>query len=478
MRVRVIATLLAVAFAGVAAQAQDLVRLKSGKYLCGTVTVDETRDGCTVSMWDTGGVVFVKWTQIPDSEKTRLLSKGAASAPAASIGDVLDGLRVITANREVVGVLITENDQTVSIKTASSAQPTVVPKGAILARETMKIQETEAYSPEEMVAKRAAGDLSPAKCFEVGDFARALKLYAKAKEFYLKAAEADATRKDEATKLCAQVDLLIREADAEKALAAIRKLQEETKYVEAIEAANKFFGDFADTELAKANKDLVKILDKERKEFEANRDKILATRVPELWRSVRSTLWSKYADRKFKFGEARGAVDRLDEEITAELVKKINCTRDEAEKFWKGREQKPMTVAMGSGTWCYKGGQDGGMDYTGTGMEGSKDDPVDDFVKRFGGNKKGGDKKQPELGKKLQTSEEWWSGASTSDRLRWIQCYYALNSAYVTKVKEEERDCQHCKGVGTLKAVRGTKVVDVVCPRCHTVKKDLSVTFW
>jgi DnaJ-class molecular chaperone len=100
-------------------------------------------------------------------------------------------------------------------------------------------------------------------------------------------------------------------------------------------------------------------------------------------------------------------------------------------------------------------------------------------VKRFGGKGKGGEpKKQPELGRKLQTSEEWWSAASTTDRLKWLQCYYGLNSGLVKKVKEEEKDCSTCKGVGTLKATRGTKVVDVICPRCHQAKKDKSVIFW
>jgi hypothetical protein len=363
-----------------------------------------------------------------------------------------------------------------TVKTASAVNPTSIPKNAVLMSEKLKIQEIEAYSADEMIARREKPDMNAGALIDLGHFARALKLYAKAKEFYLRATS-DAARKDEATTLATQCDSLIREAEAEKALASIRKLQEETKYEAALEAANKWVADYAETELGKQNKDLVKKLEAEYAEFMKNRDKILSQRVPDLWRSVRNTLWNKHADRKFKINEARGAMDKLDEEIAVEVGKKINCTRDEAEKYWGMRDEKRISATMGDGSWIYLNGQDGGMDYSGSGD--ANGDPVDDFVKRFGGKKGSGQdpKKPPELGRKLQTSEEWWTAASTTTRLKWLQCYYGLNSGLVKK-KEEEKDCSTCKGVGTLKATRGAKVVDVVCPRCHTVKKDKSVVFW
>ncbi len=478
MQGRVILAALVVSFAASTADAQDVVRLRSGKHLCGSILIDEGgKDGFLITLWDTGGTVFVKWSQVPEGELRRLQNKSAA-APTAAVGDIIDGIRVITSSREVVGVLVSESDQTLSIKTAANTSPTTVPKSAILKREDLKIQEGEAYSADEMIAKRSTPDMNAAKCLEVGAFARALKQFAKARDLFAKAAELEPARKAEADALIAALDTLVKEAEAEKALAAVRKLQEETKYVEAIEAAQKFLDSYGATELGKANKELVKKLEAEKKEFDVNRDKILALRVPELWRSVRSSLWSKYADRRYKFGEARGFVDRMDEEVVKVVGEKINCTRDDVEKFWGAREKKEVTVGMNLGSWIYKGGQDGGMDYTG-GADDKKDDPVDDFVKRFGGKGKGGDpKKQPELGRKLQTSEEWWAAASSSDHLRWLQCYYGLNSAMVKKVKEEEKDCSQCRGVGTLKAARGTKMVDVVCSRCHGAKKDVAVTFW
>jgi hypothetical protein len=61
----------------------------------------------------------------------------------------------------------------------------------------------------------------------------------------------------------------------------VRKLQEATRYEEALDAASSFIDTFGETTLGKLNKDLLKKLEAEMKEFEANRDKILAQRVPE-----------------------------------------------------------------------------------------------------------------------------------------------------------------------------------------------------
>ncbi|MBI2932684.1 MAG: hypothetical protein HYY16_13635 [Planctomycetes bacterium] len=455
------------------AHAQDVVRLRSGKHLCGRIRIDQSRtDGFTIVLSDTHGAVFVGWTQIPESERRRLQNHTSA-APAASVGDAIPGIRVITPNREVVGVLTAEDPETLQIKTAASGSPLAVPKTAVLRREDVKILEIEAYTPDEMIARRATGELTPERLVELGHFARALKQYAKAKEFYTRASEGPGVSQEDLARLIGEIDMLIRESEAEDALAAIARLEDATSYAEAIEAAQRFLADFAETEAARQNKDLLKRLETAKSDFEANRDRILAQRIPELWRSVRSSLWSKYADRRYALAEARAGADGMDEEIVTAVMSNIKCTQEEIDKHWAAREQRLMTASMGAGSWIYKGGQDGGADYT---PPADGDDPVDDFRKRFGSKSAG--QKSPDVGRKLQTSEEWWAAASTSERLRWLQCYTGLQSAMVKKVKEEERDCSSCRGAGTLKASRGGRSANVVCPRCHGAKKDVSVTYW
>jgi tetratricopeptide (TPR) repeat protein len=487
---RTIVALGLVAAMAAAAAAQDTVRLKNGKHLTGTVTLnDSDKEGFQLTRWDSGGTIYVKWTQVPEGEKLRLLNKGMETAVAPTVGDILDGVRIVTASREVVGVITSEDAQQIFVKTAGSASPVPVPKGAILKRDGLKINEIDAYSPDEMVAKRetAAGEGDMGKLLEVGRFAQALKMYAKAKELYEKAAALDESKKSEVEPLIAAVVVLIREDDAQKALAGVKKLAEDTKYPEAIEAADKFLTDFADTECGKANKSLKADLEKEAKEFEANRSKILAAKVPDAWRSIRNSMFGEYSNAgKFKIAEARSNVDKMDAEIAKRVGAKFNCTQDEAEQFWQKREKKAKTVSLNTGSWILLGGQDGGMDFTGDPNaqdgQGQSNNPVDDFVKKFGGNRggnRGGQQpKKLEWGKPLQTSQQWWETASQSARRDWLEAYYVLNvSALVEKDQPVNKDCPYCKAQGTVKAMRNARSIDVICPRCHGAKYEQSVTY-
>ncbi len=476
---------IAVAVMASAAWAQDVVRLRNGKTVAGKVNVsDSDKDGFSIERWDTGASVYIKWTQIPESEKLRLTNKTNETATPASVGDTLNGVRIITATREVVGVIKNEDEQQIQVKTASSVAPVTIPKGAILKREDCKINETEAYSPDEMLAKRAEGvaDTDFAKLVELGKFAQALKLLDKAKEYFTKAGAIDEAKKAEVEPLLTAITSLMKEAEAQKALAAVKKLADDTVYEKAIEAARKFMDDFADTKCVADNKTLVADLEKEAKEFETNRAKVLAAKVPDQWKSIRNTLLSEYSNvSKFKCNEARAMVDKMDDEIAKRVAEKFRCTKDEAEQYWRGREKKPRTVSLGTGSWIVLGGQDGGMDYSGGDPTagGTGQDPVDDFMKRFGGNKPKGGQQPKKLvwGQALQTSEQWWTAASSTARHDFLEGYYALNSPNVEKDSPVTKDCRTCKAQGTLKVTRNGKALDALCPMCHGAKYEESVTY-
>jgi tetratricopeptide (TPR) repeat protein len=466
--------------------AQDIVKLRNGKTVAGKVVVtDSDKEGFTIERWDSGGSLYIKWTQIPEDEKLRLLNKTNEAAVPSSVGDTLDGIRIITASREIIGVVKSEDAQQVLVKTASSPTPVPVPKAAILKRDDLKINETEAYSAEEMLAKRAEGvsDSDFPKLVEVGKFAQALKLLQQAKDYYTKAAAIDEAKKSEVEPLLTAVTTLIREAEAQAALAAVKKLADDTLYEKAIEAAKKFLDTYGDTKTGQENKSLLADIEKEAKEYEANRAKILEAKVPEAWRSIRSSLLSEYSNAsKFKCGEARSNAGKMDVEIAKKIAEKFRCTADEAEAFWQKREKKPRTVNMGTGSWIVIGGQDGGLDYSGGDPTQGKDgNPVDDFMNRFGGNRGGNNKGQPQKklvwGQPLQTSEQWWSAASGSNRRDFLEGFYALNSALVERDEPVNKDCRHCKAQGTIKVTRNAKQLDAICPLCHGAKYEQSVTY-
>lgn len=481
---RTLGTLLMLLSLAAAARAQDAVKLKNGKYVAGAVTIDEAdKEGFKVERWDTGAIVQIRWNQITEAERNRLLNKPPVeTAPA---GDLIDGLQVITTTREVIGVRVKEDANQILIKTKDSVTPVAVPKSAILRREDQKVREAEAYSAREMVDARAAK--ADAKSYDamhaLGTFASGLKLYDRAKEFYLKAGDADASKKETLDKLIAENDRLIQEAKALALLDQIKKLVEETEFAKAIDLSKELLAEHPESDAARQNKDLVAALTKQAKDYELHRAEILAQQIPDMFKSKRQALFSQYSNSsKFKLVEARAEVGRLDELILNDLAKKKKATTDEIRQAWDKREQKPKTTTYGDGSWIVKGGQDGGLDYDGKAdaQQEKPPTPQDDFFnRRFGGNNK---KKPPpkpqELGQKLQTSEEWWSSASQSERKGWLESEYAMNSSCAKKIEEKLKKCSNCKGEGTLRSVRGGKAVDVKCPRCHGAKEDVGVVYY
>ncbi|HEU4339050.1 MAG TPA: hypothetical protein VFS19_03195 [Planctomycetota bacterium] len=478
MNRRLIAAFALVGFLGSAAAAQDVVTLKNRKVLSGTIVLDaDSKAGFTLRRWDTGGEVFIRWNQVSDAEAYRIRTR-VANPDAVETGseEMIDVVRIVTnTDRELIGVIQSEKDGMILIKTLEGVQTTA--KAAEVLRENQKVKESLVYTPEERVDRKAKGvsDTDVEKLQLLGDFAASIKVYGRARDYYQRAGTAAAApeKKEELKGLASLMDLRIVEDNAEKALAGARKLAAELEFEKALEAAQKFLADFGETSVAKANAGLLSEIEIRKKEYFANRDKFLARDVPDQWSRVRQALFAKYSTSKFDLVKAREAMSKLDEEIIAEVGKKLKASAEEVTKHWTGRppKEKIRTVSMKDGTWIHRGGQDGGLDYTGT-----ADDDLDEFKKRFGDGQDP-KKKKPQLGQKLETQAEWWQGAQGSARRDWLECFYADTSSCVTK-EVIERDCAECKGLGKREATRGGKPVEYTCHRCHGVKKELTIKYW
>ncbi len=462
-------------FMGSIAAAQDVVQLKNGKVLSGAIVFDgDSKAGFTLRRWDTGGDVFVRWSQVPDAEAYRIRTRAASGEADTSSVELIDAVRIVTnTQRELIGVIQSEKDGIVQIKTIEGLQPTA--KSAEVLRETIRVKESEVYTADEMVDRRAKGvaDTDFDKLLFLANFAAANKVFAKARDFYQRAEKvAPADKKEECKGLASTMELRIVEDNAEKSLAAVRKLATELEFDKAIAEAQKFLSEFAETSVAKSNANLVGEIENRRKDYTANRAKFLSKDIPDMWPKVRATLIAKYAGGKIKLQEAREAIAKLDEEIAAEVGKKLKATVEEVGQHWAARtEKKIRSVSMKDGTWIHRGGQDGGMDYTGDGS-----DDLDEFKKRFGDGQD--PKKKPQLGKKLDTAAEWWQNASANTRRDWLECLYADNSSCVKKEATEEKDCSPCHGLGKIGTNRGGKAIEYTCHECHGVKKVLTIKYW
>src|SRR5579862_1349251 len=360
---RVLALLLLAspAFAG---SDQDTVRLKSGRILTGVVLLDDSnKEGFTVQRWDTGGIVFVHWNQITDLERNRLANRIPEAKP---MGVMLDGVRAMTSGRDVIGILVKEDANGLYIKSKDAKVPVQIPKSALLRpQESLKIAEADAYSPDEMVDSRLAkaNEKDYAAMLELGKFAASLRLYERAKDCYGKAAAADPSKKDEIDAVVTSNETLIKEGKAAAVVAQVKEFIETTDFAKALETVKKLMADYGDTEVAKQNKDLAATVEKKSKDFEGKRVEYLAENVPAVYRERRTALFSQYSSStKYKIADALQHANKIDEEVVADLAKRMKSTPEEIQTAWGKREMKPKTVSYGDGSWIVKGGQDGGLD--------------------------------------------------------------------------------------------------------------------
>jgi hypothetical protein len=442
---------------------EEGVRLRNGRFISGTIHLDESgKDGFIVRPWDTEGAVFVRWNQLTAAEIDRVMNKPAVAAGPTV--DLVDGIRVHTISRTVVGVLVREDAAGLSIKTADSRAPVAVPKSALVSREDLAIPESEAYGPSERIERRAArlGPKDVQGAIDLAGTAARWGLFEKAKELYRRAAAGDAARNEEIESLIGASEALARERRAADTLGEIGRLARKAEYAKAIALAKSLLVEQADTEVARRNKDLVAELEKEAKDWTVRKAEILARRVPDAFREKLGERLLQAA-RLSKIGEARAMAGRMDEEIVRELAGEMKSTADEIRTAWNGRERKVRTGAYGSGSWIILGGQSGGLDTE------AKFQPLHRNTA----------KPPPPpipLGLKLDTPEDWWMKASKYDRLDWIEAEFARTSATFAKVTRERR-CSRCVGAGELPVSRRGIDCTAICPRCHGSKIDQSVEY-
>lgn len=464
--------------------AQDeAIRLKNGKMIVGQI-VEKNADGFKLEKWDGSGVVAIKWTQISDADRARLQKEAADATQAIKM---IDGIRVVTATRIVEGVLVKEEPTNLHVKTKDSKTPIQIPISAILAREKIKLPELDIYTPEERLELKAQSidSKNPDHLLDLAEFARGLGFADKSREYLNQAlAVAPEDRKE-------AIQLMIKEVDGKKALDEIDRLIENAKFEDAATKAETWLQDFEGTDIAKKNSDIVDRIRKEAEEFQKNRDKVLGKKVVEQFPKLVQNYLKEYA-KLDKIDNAMRNAEKASETAIKELKTKYDITDEDFSKWWtaaeKDRSMKKRRVSFGTGTWIVSNGQDGGWDSedTRTSQDSGGGNPLDQLAKQFGqggfqgqGNQNKQQKKnQPDPRKKIQTRQEWWETNSPSTRAEFLEAHWVSETEWVKKDKSTEKKCPNCNGTGYLKSLRGNKYVDIVCSRCHTVGKEVDITYY
>jgi hypothetical protein len=438
----------------------DCVRLNCGRILTGKVHIEDgDPEGFRVHCWDTGGTVFVRWAQISRSERDRLVQR---VAEPKSVEPLIDGVRALTPGRDVVGVLVKEDAIAIHVKTKDSKAPLQVPKSALFRPyERVRIPESDAYSPDERVDLRAAkGNLKDfSALLELGRFATSVRLFERAREYLLKAAAAEPSKKADAEEALARNESLLKEAKAAALVARARELADSIEFLKALDLLRQLQNELSETETAKQNRELAAQIQKRAQEYESRRAEFLAHSVAQAYKDRRGALFIQYGSLKFKIVEALAKAQKIDDEVVAELAKRFKATPEEIQAAWGKREPEPRTVLLGEATWIGRGGQDGGLD---TPLK----TPANVMNLPAG----------VPLGKPLQKRQDWWVASSPWDRRTLVEAEYARNSSAV-KREIKLKKCVSCKGEGVLQETRMGVDCECKCLRCHAVKDDETIVY-
>jgi hypothetical protein len=479
-------------FLGVASSAfaQDAVRLKNGRLLAGEVALKaDDPEGFTVALWETGGVVRVRWDQI-SAEERRRLTKTEAAPPVPLVQTTI----VVTRNNEYFrGILTKEDARSLWVKERGKAAPTQIALSRIAKRETAQLPESDVYTPLEIfeMRERQADPKNAEQQRALAAYAQTWKLHEQAAACFGRAADLWAAARADDPRV-AELRGAAAEMNARRLLEQIEERSEKRDFDKAIEAAKELQEKYGATPTGLANTSLESELTARREAFQKNRDREMLESIVKHWPGERDRLLRQIAlETAANLDQAKARAEALDAEIAKALAKRFAVTPDEVTAWWSRRGEtapegskkklRRFSASYGSGTWIARGGQDGGSDFiefadpqnAAAGQPGAapRTGPnANRNQNRNPNNRQPPPQNQPQAdpNKELPTAAQWWSAQSASGRHSWLEAYYAEHSQMVTvEAVVNERICGTCGGDGIVTTVRVVQTARVKCPRCH-----------
>jgi len=481
----------------------ELIELKNGQILQGDVKEGQTTDeGLAVNVYETGGVVVVKWDHIVASQSRELRLKLGIDLPEETT-ELRPGHRVMLVSGEKVeGLALNprETNKPLQMKTrtgvkeydrsslAGPIEDAMIDGLIINNREELYQQVRDENPPETPAAHKALAQ----RCmnFQAYDHAKEHLLAAKSSEAFMATDEGKSV--EQMLKVC---DLMIRSQGASDLVAQIKQAMNGQRWNDALKLFNQLDKDYKDESIRNAvgftllenrvvkgrdeyfkkeiTRSVYKYLDKligdkarEQKPKRDNPDDAAA--------KPGSTSPGTLASAKQ--WETRDLANQLWEKVGAELDLKA----DELEKYWKGRSDKKQHVAKyGAGSFIV-------VTRAGSGKGGAPTPPPprrppgssDPKKNKGSGSSKNNTPKPAEKVEKPMTEEEWWDIATNSDKAAWLLANFVEHGGYFEVLGTPQANCDGCGGTGFTKSV-GANGEDEqhFCKPCNGCGLFRSVTF-
>lgn len=469
----------------------DVVELANGSIVQGRIVDGKTtEEGLAVELYETGGVVVIRWDHILASRAKELKVRTGIEAPEEDAVRV-PGHTVLLATGDVLQGLVLNLDakgEAVKLKTASGVRE--YDRTQVQRTDATELDGLAVYTADELyqwLRDQAPPD-SPAAHKALGLQAMRIGALAKARE-HLTTAKADAAfaQTTEGRSLDAvlrQLEVLEKSAGAQAMKRQIEDAKRQNRWNEALAKVAQLDEQFKDEQVRKAIG------------FSVLENSVVRGRDAYFSREVQKRVYStmsrlidkKCSERKpsrVDPDQPRGvatpgtlaaarqwASKDLPKEIWSKVGEDLGLTPDEMDRYWKERSgRNTQNANYGTGSFIVvkraastSRANDPGRQRRPPGSSRSDD--------------KGGPK-TPAKEDKPKTEEEWWDLVGPGDRARWLTAFFVESSGIfeITRADEGEM-CGNCGGKGSITSNNSDgSQSSTVCTTCNGAAKVRKVTF-
>lgn len=439
----------------------DVIELVGGRSVHGRILEGPSTDeSLAVEMFDTGGVVFVKWDHIvPARAKSLRIELGIDLPDDDEV--MVEGHRVLLTSGEVLegrALNPDEKDKPLQIKTRTSVQPIDRPNVASVI--PIRLPGTYVFTPEELYTQllnenppqSAAANMDLAlKCMRIGALSAAQQHLATAK------ADAEFVETSEGRRIPQvekQLELMVKSRGAQEIVTRIRVAMRANRWNDALSLIVSLDEQYKDEQVRRQVKfDLLEST------VVRGRDTWFRTKLfPKADATMKRLVKDKVSEKKSVRDDAtqpRGvaapgtlasarqwASRELSTQIDEKLMADFGLKPEELERYWKERTvSNALTANYLTGSFIVLKTKQSAQQRPGQ-------DPNRQRRVVPGQGGQAGPQRQVKEDRP-KTDEEWWESMTTAVRSSWLIAWYVETGGKFTPVRTDENEiCDGCGGLG------------------------------
>jgi hypothetical protein len=471
----------------------DIVELVGGRAIQGKVLPGQSsEEGLAVELFDTGGVINVRWDHIIPARAKELRVQTGFEAPVTREVFV-EGHRVLLTNGQVVEGKALNHDakgEPLQLKTRSSVQS--IERGTISRIDPVQLPGLFVYEPEDLyqIVRDENPPSNGAQHLELALVSMEIGALNRAKE-HLDAAEADVPFASgpggkNLPALRRQLDVLIKSKGAQDMAAQIKSAMRSNRS-SGWNTAAKLVSEL-DTKYPDEAVRRVIQFDLLRRSVQKGRETFFRKEVQKGVYQAMTRFIEKQAREPKKAADPNaprgvatpGSLGAAKQFMSKDLPKLIwdkviadtGITPEEMDQFWKERSSKKvLTASYGTGSFI--------VVRRAPQQKGGGPDPSRPKGPAGSQRQQGGPPGPPKKEDKPLTEEEWWEQRQASDRVRWMTAWFVESSGMFEVVRTDETaTCEGCAGTGVLRQNNTDGSVSTsICTTCNGAAKVRRVIY-